>query len=111
MEWPGMNQVVRRPCRRNSSSSRGVPTSPANRPRLMSFGEFSPPYEPSQPPTASTSTPYAQRMSLAIAFLLDHRGLPGLANNLHHSDGMITQHTTYGTRPGNPPGMNSMSHN
>ena len=48
-------------------SSRGVPTSPAKRPREMSSGESSPPYEPSQPATASTSTPYATKISLAIA--------------------------------------------
>jgi hypothetical protein len=29
----------------------------------MSQGEFSPPYEPSQPATASTSTPMAQNIS------------------------------------------------
>src|SRR5688572_5838232 len=36
-------------------------------PREMSSGESSPAYEPSHPATASTSTPYAQRISLAIA--------------------------------------------
>ena len=45
------------PARRNSSSTRGTPTSPAKSPREMSPGEFSPPYEPSHPPTASMSTP------------------------------------------------------
>ena len=38
MEWPGMNQVVRMSKRRNSSTSRGTPTSPENRPREMSQG-------------------------------------------------------------------------
>src|SRR3954467_9937237 len=55
----------------NRSSSRGVPTSPANRPREMSSGESSPPYDPSQPATASTSTPNAHKISLGkvISFL------------------------------------------
>src|SRR5713101_5254625 len=66
MEWPGTNQVVLMPKRSNSRTSRGVPTSPENMPREMSSGEFSPPYEPSQPATASTSTPNAHRISLAI---------------------------------------------
>ena len=52
-----MNQVVFMSYLSNSFSRRGVPTSPANRPREMSSGESSPPYEPSQPATASTSTP------------------------------------------------------
>ena len=47
----------------NNRTMRGKPTSPANSPRLMSQGESSPPYEPSQPATASTSTPKAQRIS------------------------------------------------
>ena len=41
----------------NSLTRRGTPTSPANSPREMSSGESSPPYEPSQPATASTSIP------------------------------------------------------
>src|SRR4051794_39438961 len=66
IEWPGMNHVVLRPCRSKSFKRRGMPISPAKRPREMSSGEFSPPYEPSQPATASTSTPNAHRISLAI---------------------------------------------
>src|SRR5690349_10967385 len=66
IECPGMNQVVLSPFRSNSFSSRGDPTSPAKRPREMSSGESSPPYEPSQPATASTSTPNPQRISFAI---------------------------------------------
>ena len=34
----------------------------------MSSGESSPPYEPSQPATASMSTPNDTRISLGIAF-------------------------------------------
>src|SRR5699024_2948011 len=45
---------------------RGTPTSPANIPRDMSPGESSPPYDPSQPPTASTSMPNATKISLDI---------------------------------------------
>jgi hypothetical protein len=52
-----MNQVVGICSRSNNVTSRGVPTSPANIPRWMSLGESCPPYEPSQPATASTSTP------------------------------------------------------
>ena len=43
IECPGTNQLVLMPKRVNSSSSRGVPTSPANRPREMSAGKSSPP--------------------------------------------------------------------
>ena len=64
-----MNQVVLMPYRSNSFSSRGEPTSPANRPREMSQGESPPPYEPIWPATASTSTPYATKISLGIALL------------------------------------------
>src|SRR5881296_3943041 len=66
MEWPGTNHVVLMPKRSNSLTSRGVPTSPENMPREMSSGESSPPYDPSQPATASTSTPNAHRISLAM---------------------------------------------
>src|SRR5256885_286743 len=66
-EWPGMNQVVFRPYLWNSLSSRSEPTSPANMPREMSSGESSPPYEPSQPPTASTSTPNVIWISLLMS--------------------------------------------
>src|SRR6266511_1512371 len=66
IECPGMNQVVRRPYLSNSFSSRRDPTSPAKTPREMSSGESSPPYEPSQPATASTSTPMQQKISFAI---------------------------------------------
>src|SRR5918995_1185334 len=66
IECPGMNQVVRRPYLSNSFSSRRDPTSPAKTPREMSSGESSPPYEPSQPATASTSTPIEQKISFAI---------------------------------------------
>src|SRR3954469_16313990 len=66
IEWPGINQVVLTPSRANGFSGGGLPTSPAKRPREMSSGESSPPYEPSQPATASTSTPKAQRISLGI---------------------------------------------
>src|SRR5438034_9077453 len=61
-----MNHVV---LMRNLSKSfrrRGPPTSPAKRPREMSSGESSPPYEPSHPPTASTSMPYATLMSFVL---------------------------------------------
>ena len=61
-----MNHVVRMSYVSNSFSSRRVPTSPAKTPREMSSGESSPPYEPSQPATASTSTPIEQKISLAI---------------------------------------------
>src|SRR6266550_2602754 len=70
IEWPGMNHVVLMPSRPNSFKRRGLPTSPANSPREISSGESSPPYEPSQPATASTSTPNPQRISLAINFSL-----------------------------------------
>lgn len=66
IEWPGQNQLWVMPRRRNSSSRRGTPTSPANTPREMSQGESCPPYEPSQPPTASTSVPNATRISRGI---------------------------------------------
>ena len=52
-----MNQEVRMPNLSKSRTMRGTPTSPAKRPREMSQGESSPPYEPSQPATASTSIP------------------------------------------------------
>src|SRR3954453_3725448 len=78
-EWPGTNQVVLMPQRRKSSRRRGEPTSPANRPREMSSGESSPPYEPSQPATASTSTPKPHRISLATALL--HLGAPGFSDS------------------------------
>src|SRR5437879_5319915 len=61
-----MNQLVLMPYRSNSLSIRGIPTSPANTPRWMSLGESSPPYEPSQPATASTSTPRQIWMSLGM---------------------------------------------
>ena len=64
-----MNQVVLIPQRSNSCSRRGEPTSPANMPRLMSHGLSSPPYEPSQPATASTSMPKATKISLAMPVL------------------------------------------
>ena len=54
-----MNHVVFIPSLSNSLSSRGVPTSPANIPLEISSGESSPPYDPSQPATASKSTPKA----------------------------------------------------
>src|SRR5215212_4935648 len=63
MEWPGMNQVVRRPYLSNILSSRGLPISPAKRPRVMSQGESSPPYDPNQPATASTSMPMQHMIS------------------------------------------------
>src|SRR6266511_4013808 len=66
IECPGMNQVVFKPYLSNSLSRRRVPTSPANSPREMSSGESSPPYEPSQPATASTSMPMQQKISFAI---------------------------------------------
>ena len=62
-----MNQLILRPYLSNSFSSRGTPTSPANSPREMSSGESSPPYEPSQPATASTSTPIEQKISFAMS--------------------------------------------
>ena len=43
-----------------------VPCVPAQRPREMSLAESSPPYEPSQPATASMSTPYEQRIRFGI---------------------------------------------
>ena len=57
IEWPGMNHVVLIPHLSNRRRSRGEPTLPANTPREMSQGLSSPPYEPSQPATASTSIP------------------------------------------------------
>src|SRR5438132_12892157 len=66
IECPGMNQVVFSPYFSNSFSRRSDPTSPANSPREMSSGESSPPYEPSHPATASTSTPMQQKISFAI---------------------------------------------
>jgi hypothetical protein len=56
-EWPGMNQVALILYFSKSLSIRRVPIVPANIPREMSEVESSPPYEPSQPATASTSTP------------------------------------------------------
>src|SRR5699024_6599590 len=52
IEWPGQNQVkgILRRCA--DCNRRGTPTSPANSPREISFGESSPPYEPNQPRTA-----------------------------------------------------------
>jgi hypothetical protein len=58
--------VVVRPYFLNIFNRRGEPTSPANMPREMSSGESSPPYEPSQPPTASTSTPNVTKISLVM---------------------------------------------
>src|SRR3954452_13286821 len=79
IEWPGINQVVLTPSRANSFSRRGLPTSPAKRPREMSSGESSPPYEPSQPATASTSTPKPHRISFATVLL--HLGAPGFSDS------------------------------
>src|SRR5579862_926934 len=62
-----MNQLAGTPCFWKRCSSRGVPTSPENIPRWMSDGESSPPYEPSQPPTASMSTPNTAMISLGNA--------------------------------------------
>lgn len=42
-----MNQVVFMSYFLNSLSMRGTPTSPANIPLVISFGESSPPYDPS----------------------------------------------------------------
>src|ERR1700728_4411210 len=61
-----MNQVVLIPKRSNSFSRRGLPNSPENSPREISSGESSPPYDPSQPATASTSTPNPHRISFAM---------------------------------------------
>src|SRR3954469_17474686 len=73
-----MNQVAGTSYFWKSLSRRGVPTSPENSPRWMSDGESSPPYEPSQPPTASMSTPNTHLMSLGIlgprAFVTGVRG-------------------------------------
>src|SRR5690554_844160 len=66
MECPGTNHVVLISKRSNSFTRRGTPTSPANMPREMSSGESSPPYDPSQPATASTSTPKPHNISLAM---------------------------------------------
>jgi hypothetical protein len=52
-----MNQVALILYFSKSLSIRRVPIVPANIPREMSEVESSPPYEPSQPATASTSTP------------------------------------------------------
>src|SRR6478609_934335 len=79
IEWPGINQVVLMPSRANSFSRRGLPTSPAKRPREMSSGESSPPYEPSQPATASTSTPKPHRISFATVLL--HLGAPAFSDS------------------------------
>ena len=64
-----MNQVVFMSYLSNIFSRRLVPTSPAKMPREMSSGESSPPYDPSQPATASTSTPITQKISFAITLL------------------------------------------
>src|SRR5690625_2707464 len=64
-EWPGVNQVARMSSRSNSVKSLGTPSSPAKMPRWMSLIESSPPYEPSQPPTASMSTPNDAKILLA----------------------------------------------
>src|SRR5215212_6364252 len=58
-----MNQVVRRPYLSNILRRRGLPISPAKRPRVMSQGESSPPYDPNQPATASTSMPMQHMIS------------------------------------------------
>src|SRR5215210_7921711 len=58
-----MNQVVLRSYLSKSWSNLGVPTSPENMPLEMSSGESSPPYEPSQPATASMSMPMEQNIS------------------------------------------------
>src|SRR5215212_3489944 len=79
IEWPGMNHVVLMPSRANNFRRRGLPTSPAKRPREMSSGESSPPYEPSQPATASTSTPKPHRISFATVLL--HFGTPGFPDS------------------------------
>src|SRR4051812_38085395 len=79
IEWPGMNHVVLIPRRPNSLSRRGLPTSPAKRPREISSGESSPPYEPSHPATASTSTPNPHKISFAIILLL--LGAPALCHS------------------------------
>jgi hypothetical protein len=57
-----MNHVVLSPDRSKSRRRRGIPTSAAKTPREMSQGESSPPYDPSQPATASQCTPNAQRI-------------------------------------------------
>ena len=75
-EWPGMNHVALMLYFSNSLRRRRVPRVPAKRPREMSLVESSPPYYgtsqqairawdvvraltlPSQPATASMSTPY-----------------------------------------------------
>src|SRR5262249_19889422 len=75
IEWPGMNHVVLRSYLSNSLRRRRDPTSPAKRPREMSSGESAPPYEPSQPATASTSTPMQQKSSFAIPPPRDSWGL------------------------------------
>src|SRR5260370_22014625 len=62
-----MNQLVLRFSRSTTLSRRIEPPSPANMPREMSSGESSPPYEPSQPPTASTSTPNVIWISLLMS--------------------------------------------
>src|SRR5438105_4286266 len=61
-----MNHVTFIPYLSNSFRSRGEPTSPAKRPREMSSDESSPPYEPSHPATASTSTPTEHRIFFDI---------------------------------------------
>lgn len=56
-ECPGINHVVLISNFSKSLRRRTEPTSPAKRPREMSFALSCPPYEPSQPATASTSIP------------------------------------------------------
>src|ERR1041384_7032681 len=79
MECPGMNRVALMLCALKSWRRRGVPTSPAKRPREMSSGESSPPYEPSQPATASTSTPKPHRISFTTVLL--HLGAPEFSDS------------------------------
>src|SRR5215211_6798446 len=78
-----MNQVVLRSYLSKSLSRRGVPTSPENIPLEMSSGESSPPYEPSQPATASMSMPMAQKISFSAIHPTFPFRLPLLSDQSH----------------------------
>src|SRR5918999_1706453 len=84
IECPGMNHEVLSLYLSNSLSKRGTPTSPAKSPREISSGESSPPYEPSHPPTASTSIPYASLIFL-VAIALPPEKNPKYGNEVERS--------------------------
>src|SRR5918999_3285441 len=78
-----MNHVVRRSYLSKSLSNLGVPTSPENMPLEMSSGESSPPYDPSQPATASMSMPMEQKISFSAIHPTFPFRLPLLSDQSH----------------------------